>query len=48
MRRPTADGRVVKAGTVVTTGTWCGLLIARPGERVVATFDGIGETEVTV
>lgn len=48
LRHATADGRVVRAGTVVTTGTWCGLLIARPGERVAVAFDGIGEAEVTV
>lgn len=46
LRHMTVDGQVAPAGTVVTTGTWCGLLIARPGDRVVVAFDGIGEAEV--
>jgi 2-keto-4-pentenoate hydratase len=36
----------VPRGTVVTTGTWCGLLEAHQGDRVRAVFDGIGEAEV--
>ena len=34
------------AGTVVTTGTWCGVLHATAGDRVVVAFDGIGRAEV--
>ena len=48
LRHATADGRVVPAGTVVTTGTWCGLLIAQPGELVSVEFDGIGAASVQV
>ena len=42
----TRDGGVVCAGTVVTTGTWVGVLDAAAGERVRVEFDGIGEAEV--
>jgi len=37
---------VVPKGSVVTTGTWCGLQHANPGDEVVAFFDGIGESRV--
>lgn len=43
LRDVTRDGTVLAAGTVVTTGTWCGLLLAEPGERVDVSFDGLGE-----
>ncbi|TWO70889.1 2-keto-4-pentenoate hydratase [Caenimonas sedimenti] len=43
LRHATRDGTVVPAGTVVTTGTWCGLLMAQPGDLVHAVFEGIGE-----
>ena len=46
LRHATRDGAVVPAGTVVTTGTWCGLLAAKAGDLVVASFDGIGSAEV--
>lgn len=46
LRHATSGGQVVRAGSVVTTGTWCGILHAQPGDRVVATFDGIGEAQV--
>jgi 2-keto-4-pentenoate hydratase len=42
LRHATRDGSVLKAGTVVTTGTWCGLPLAAAGDRVVAEFSGIG------
>ena len=42
----TRDGGVVPAGTVVTTGTWCGLLQARAGDEVEVHFDGIGSARV--
>ena len=42
----TRNGAVLPAGSVVTTGTWCGVLHARPGDTVTATFDGIGEASV--
>ena len=46
LRHATRNGGTVPAGTVVTTGTWCGMLPARAGDRVRAVFDGIGEAEV--
>lgn len=46
LRHATREGRIVRAGTVVTTGTWCGLPIAAAGDRVVAEFPGIGEAAV--
>jgi 2-keto-4-pentenoate hydratase len=33
-------------GTVVTTGTWCGMLPAQAGDRVHVAFPGIGEAVV--
>lgn len=36
----------VPAGTVVTTGTWVGIVPAQRGDAVVAVFDGIGEARV--
>jgi 2-keto-4-pentenoate hydratase len=46
LRHATRHGRVVPAGAVVTTGTWCGLPIAAAGDRVVAVFPGIGQAAV--
>lgn len=46
LRHVTRHGATVPAGTVVTTGTWCGLLPAPAGERVQVVFEGIGEAEV--
>ena len=46
LRHATRDGSVLGAGTVVTTGTWCGVLHAQPAERVSVEFDGIGAAEV--
>ena len=43
LRHATRAGAVLAAGTVVTTGTWCGLLTAEPGDAVRAAFDGVGE-----
>jgi 2-keto-4-pentenoate hydratase len=43
MRHATRDGRVLPAGTVVTTGTWSGLPMAEPGDAVLVAFDDIGE-----
>lgn len=37
---------IAPAGTVVTTGTWCGMLPAAAGDEVRARFDGIGEAVV--
>jgi 2-keto-4-pentenoate hydratase len=46
LRHVTRAGATARRGTVVTTGTWCGLLEARPGQRVQASFEGIGSAEV--
>ena len=46
LRHATRHGRVLPAGTVVTTGTWCGLLMAQPGDAVEVVFDGIGSARV--
>lgn len=46
LRHATRDGATLPAGSVVSTGTWCGLLFARPGQRVRVVFDGIGEASV--
>lgn len=43
LKHATRAGATVRAGTAVTTGTWCGMLPARRGDRVSVTFDGIGE-----
>ncbi|WBY01220.1 fumarylacetoacetate hydrolase family protein [Ramlibacter tataouinensis] len=42
LKHATRGGAVVRAGTSVTTGTWCGMLPANRGDRVSVTFDGIG------
>ena len=46
LRHATRGGRTVAAGTVLTTGTWVGVLNARAGDRVIAEFDGIGAAQV--
>lgn len=42
LRHATADGATLRAGTVVTTGSWCGMLEAAVGDAVEVAFDGIG------
>jgi 2-keto-4-pentenoate hydratase len=46
LRHVTREGRAVPKGTVVTTGTWCGMLPAAAGDRVHVAFEGVGETEL--
>ena len=46
LKHATRGGRVLLAGSVVTTGTWCGILHARAGDTVTVKFDGIGEARV--
>ena len=46
LRHATRDGAVLSAGTVVTTGTWCGLPLAAARDRVSVEFPGIGQAEV--
>ena len=42
LRHASRHGQSVPAGSVVTTGTWCGMLPAAAGDRVDVAFDGIG------
>jgi 2-keto-4-pentenoate hydratase len=46
LRHVTRNGATAPRGSVVTTGTWCGMLESHRGDRVRAVFDGIGEAEV--
>lgn len=46
LRHATRDGRTLPAGSVVSTGTWCGLLFANAGEAVHVGFDGIGHADL--
>lgn len=46
LRHATRDGAVLAAGSVVTTGTWCGALPAQVGDVVSVRFDGIGQAQV--
>ena len=46
LQHVTRNGATVPQGTVVSTGTWCGLLEARRGDMVRVAFDGIGDAEV--
>lgn len=36
----------VKAGQIVTTGSWTGLPFLKPGDRCTVRFEGLGEAEV--
>ena len=46
LKHVTRHGATVPRGTVVTTGTWCGLLEAKAGDRVRVVFEGIGEAQI--
>lgn len=46
LRHATRGGDELPAGTVVTTGSWCGLPLAQAGDEVRVWFDGIGEASV--
>lgn len=46
LRHATRGGAVLRAGSLVTTGTWCGLPLAAPGDAVQVRFDGIGQARV--
>lgn len=46
LRHATAEGGTVTAGTVVTTGTWCGALEAQRADAVSVQFAGIGEARL--
>lgn len=43
LRHATRNGATIPAGTVVTTGTWCGLLPVPAGSHVGVEFAGIGK-----
>lgn len=46
LRHATRAGAVVAAGTVVTTGSWCGIIPAQTGDHVRISYPGIGEASV--
>ncbi|WP_029527965.1 fumarylacetoacetate hydrolase family protein [Polaromonas glacialis] len=46
LRHATHGGHSILAGTVVTTGTWVGILTASAGDLVTAEFPGIGNAAV--
>ncbi|MDR3095982.1 MAG: fumarylacetoacetate hydrolase family protein [Paraburkholderia sp.] len=46
LKHATREGARVEAGTVVTTGTWVGILPASAGDLVTAEFDGIGHASI--
>lgn len=46
LRHATRGGHTLPEGTVVTTGTWVGILDAQRGERVEVAFEGIGGAAV--
>ena len=46
LRHATRHGERMAAGTVVTTGTWVGILTAGEGDLVSVEFPGIGRASV--
>jgi hypothetical protein len=46
LRHATREGATLPAGSVVTTGSWCGLLQPQAGDEVEVAFDGIGQASV--
>ena len=46
LRYATQHFGTVRAGSVVTTGSWVGLLMAQAGDVVDAAFDGVGSLRV--
>jgi 2-keto-4-pentenoate hydratase len=46
LRHATRGGCSIAAGTIVTTGTWVGVLHAAAGDLVSAEFDGIGRASL--
>lgn len=46
MRHATRGGQALAAGSVVTTGSWVGIIDAMPGDRVDAEFPGVGAASV--
>ncbi|KQU83792.1 2-keto-4-pentenoate hydratase [Variovorax sp. Root318D1] len=48
LRHVTRHGQTAPAGTVVTTGSWVGVLPCRRGDQVTAEFAGIGAVRLLV
>ncbi|WP_431112325.1 fumarylacetoacetate hydrolase family protein [Variovorax paradoxus] len=48
LRHITRHGQTAPAGTVVTTGSWVGILPCRRGDQVTAEFAGIGSVRLIV
>ena len=48
LRQACAMYGTLPAGTVVTTGTWVGILSGQSGDHVKVVFDGIGEASVAL
>jgi 2-keto-4-pentenoate hydratase len=48
LRHLTRHGRTVPAGSIVTTGSWVGILPCRRGDQVTVAFDGIGALRLSV
>lgn len=46
LRHASRHGDTVPAGTIVTTGTWCGMLQAAAGDLVTVRFEGVGQASV--
>lgn len=46
LRHATRGGRRIEAGSVVTTGTWVGILPAAAGDLVTVEFDGVGRASI--
>jgi len=46
LRHATRTGRQVNAGSVVTTGTWVGILPTSAGDLVTVEFEGIGQASI--
>jgi len=48
LRHVSAVAGAVSAGSVVTTGSWCGLLMLQAGDAVEAEFVGIGSALLSI
>lgn len=48
LRHVTRHGQTAPKGTVVTTGSWVGVLPCRRGDQVTAAFPGIGSVRLSV
>jgi 2-keto-4-pentenoate hydratase len=48
LRHITRHGQTAPAGTVVTTGSWVGIVPCRKGDQVTAEFAGIGSVRLIV